>query len=86
MKNRRRTNNKYADAGSKQFVKKRSLPIVGVGRPGKAEAIKDVGVSMLRPRDLSSAAFNELRKELSLLVMEEQSRHNLHEIKLPAGD
>jgi len=47
---------------------------------------KDVAVSMPRPRDPSSAAFNELKKELSLLVMEEQTRHNQQEIKLPAGD
>jgi NitT/TauT family transport system ATP-binding protein len=58
--------------------------IVMTYRPGTIK--KDVGVSMPRPRDPSSAAFNELKKDLSLLVMEEQSRHNLHEIKLPAGD
>lgn len=58
--------------------------IVMTYRPGTIK--KDVGVSMPRPRDPSSAAFNELKKELSLLVMEEQTRHNQQEIKLPAGD
>lgn len=58
--------------------------IVMTYRPGTIK--KDVGVSMPRPRDPSSTAFNELKKELSLLVMEEQTRHNQQEIKLPAGD
>jgi len=58
--------------------------IVMTYRPGTIK--KDVAVSMPRPRDPSSAAFNELKKELSLLVMEEQTRHNQQEIKLPAGD
>jgi NitT/TauT family transport system ATP-binding protein len=58
--------------------------IVMTYRPGTIK--KDVGVIMPRPRDPSSAAFNELKKELSLLVMEEQTRHNQQEIKLPADD
>jgi NitT/TauT family transport system ATP-binding protein len=58
--------------------------VVMTYRPGTIK--KDVSVTMPRPRDPSSSAFNELKKELSLLVMEEQSRHNLNEIKLPAGD
>jgi NitT/TauT family transport system ATP-binding protein len=53
-------------------------------RPGTIKKI--VGVTMPRPRDPSSVEFNNLKKELSLLVMEEQSRHNQQEIKLPAGD
>jgi len=58
--------------------------VVMTYRPGKIK--KDVSVTMPRPREPSSAAFNELKKELSLLVMEEQSRHQLDEIKLPTAD
>ncbi len=55
--------------------------VVMTYRPGKIK--KDVTVTMLRPRDPSSAEFNALKKELSTLVMEEQSRLNQDEIKLP---
>jgi NitT/TauT family transport system ATP-binding protein len=41
---------------------------------------------MPHPRDPSSAEFNDLKKELGLLVMEEQSRHNQEEIKAPTAD
>lgn len=58
--------------------------VVMTYRPGKIK--KDVSVTLPRPRDPSSAAFNELKKELSLLVMEEQSRHQQDEIKLPTAD
>jgi NitT/TauT family transport system ATP-binding protein len=58
--------------------------VVMTYRPGTIKKI--VNVSTPRPRDPSSVEFNELKKELSLLVMEEQSRHNQHEIKLPAAD
>lgn len=58
--------------------------VVMTYRPGKIK--KDIRVAMPRPRDPSSAAFNELKKELSLLVMEEQSRHQQDEIKLPTAD
>lgn len=58
--------------------------VVMTYRPGKIK--KDVSVTMPRPRDPSSAEFNELKKELSLLVMEEQSRHNQEEIKAPTAD
>jgi NitT/TauT family transport system ATP-binding protein len=58
--------------------------VVMTYRPGKIK--KDVRVAMPRPRDPSSAEFNELKKELSLLVMEEQSRHNQEEIKAPTAD
>lgn len=58
--------------------------VVMTYRPGKIK--KDVSVTLPRPRDPSSAAFNELKKELSLLVMEEQNRHQLDEIKLPTAD
>ena len=58
--------------------------VVMTYRPGKIK--KDVSVAMPRPRDPSSAEFNDLKKELSLLVMEEQSRHNQEEIKAPTAD
>ena len=58
--------------------------IVMTYRPGTIKKV--VSVDMPRPRDPSSVVFNDLKKELSQLVMEEQSRHNQQEIKLPAGD
>ena len=58
--------------------------IVMTYRPGKIK--KDVSVNMPHPRDPSSAGFNDLKKELGLLVMEEQSRHNQEEIKAPTAD
>ncbi len=58
--------------------------VVMTYRPGKIK--KDVGVTMPRPRDPSSVGFNDLKKELSLLVMEEQSRHYQQEIKVTTAD
>ncbi len=58
--------------------------VVMTYRPGKIK--KDVSVTMARPRDPSSIEFNELKKELSLLVMEEQSRHNQEQIKISTAD
>jgi len=58
--------------------------VVMTYRPGKIKKI--VSVAMPRPRDPSSAEFNNLKKELSLLVMEEQSRHNQEEIKASTAD
>jgi NitT/TauT family transport system ATP-binding protein len=58
--------------------------VVMTYRPGTIKKI--VSVSMPRPRDPSSVEFNDLKKELALLVMEEQSRHNQNEIKVPAAD
>lgn len=58
--------------------------IVMTYRPGKIK--KDVTVAMPRSRDPSSTEFNELKKELSQLVMEEQCRHNQEEIKAPTAD
>jgi len=58
--------------------------IVMTYRPGKIK--KQVRVAMSRPRDPSSAEFNELKKELSLLVMEEQSRSNQEQIKASTAD
>lgn len=58
--------------------------IVMTYRPGRIK--KDVGVAMPHPRDPGSAEFNGLKKELGLLVMEEQSRHNQAELKAPVAD
>ena len=52
--------------------------VVMTYRPGKIK--KDVSVAMPRPRDPSSSEFNALKRELSLLVMEEQNRLNQDEI------
>ena len=58
--------------------------IVMTYRPGKIK--KDVTVAMPRSRDPSSTEFNDLKKELSRLVMEEQFRHNQEEIKASTAD
>jgi NitT/TauT family transport system ATP-binding protein len=58
--------------------------VVMTYRPGKIK--KDVTVGLTRLRDPSSVEFNDLKKELSLLVMEEQSRHNQEQIKAPTAD
>jgi NitT/TauT family transport system ATP-binding protein len=46
-------------------------------RPGTVK--RDIHVDMPRPRDSGSAAFNELKRELGRLVMEEQQRHEAAE-------
>ena len=48
-------------------------------RPGTVK--KDVTVTLPRPRDASSEEFGALRRELSLLVMEEQQRHDDAEVR-----
>ncbi len=58
--------------------------VVMTYRPGTIKKI--VSVAMPRPRDPSSVEFNDLKKELALLVMEEQTRHNQQEIRMPAAD
>jgi len=58
--------------------------VVMTYRPGTIKKV--VSVVMPRAREPSSAEFNELKKELSLLVMEEQSRHNQEEIKASTAD
>jgi NitT/TauT family transport system ATP-binding protein len=47
--------------------------VVMTYRPGRVKAI--VPVAFPRPRDVSSADFNALKRELSAMVMEEQRRH-----------
>jgi len=58
--------------------------IVMTYRPGTVK--RDQKVDMLRPRDPSSADFNDLKRELGRLVMEEQQRHADAELKLAAVD
>ncbi len=58
--------------------------VVMTYRPGTVK--RDQRVSMPRPRDPASAEFNELKRELGRLVMEEQQRHANDEMKLAAVD
>lgn len=58
--------------------------VVMTYRPGKIK--KQVCVTMPRQRDTSSIDFNDLKKELSLSVMEEQSRSNNESIKAATSD
>ena len=52
--------------------------VVMTHRPGRVK--RDVRVELPRPRDPSSSEFNELKKEVSALVMEEQARHEEDEL------
>jgi NitT/TauT family transport system ATP-binding protein len=58
--------------------------VVMTYRPGTIK--RDQIVDLPRPRDPSSAAFNELKRELGRLVMEEQQRHAEAEMGLAAVD
>ncbi len=58
--------------------------VVMTYRPGTVK--RDQFVDMPRPRDPSSAAFNDLKRELGRLVMDEQQRHANDEMKLAAVD
>ncbi len=53
--------------------------VVMTYRPGTIKA--DVYVDMPRPRDSSTQPFNDLKRELSVLVTAEQSRHEQAEMK-----
>lgn len=55
--------------------------VVMTYRPGTIK--RDIPVSLARPRDPSSAEFNQLKRELSILVMEEQQR--FHEAEIHAA-
>jgi NitT/TauT family transport system ATP-binding protein len=46
--------------------------VVMTYRPGRVKAV--VAVSLARPRDVSSPMFNDLKRDLSRMVMEEQMR------------
>jgi len=58
--------------------------VVMTYRPGTVK--RDQYVDIPRPRDPSSTAFNDLKRELGRLVMEEQQRHADDELKLAAVD
>jgi NitT/TauT family transport system ATP-binding protein len=58
--------------------------VVMTYRPGTVK--RDQYVDMPRPRDPSSSAFNDLKRELGRLVMEEQQRHANDEMMLAAVD
>jgi NitT/TauT family transport system ATP-binding protein len=58
--------------------------VVMTYRPGKIK--KEVSVTIPRQRDPSSIQFNELKKELSFLVMEEQSRSHEAQVKVSTAD
>jgi NitT/TauT family transport system ATP-binding protein len=53
--------------------------VVMTYRPGTLKRI--LAIDLPRPRDVASPAFNALKKELSQLLMEEQSRHNQDEFR-----
>jgi NitT/TauT family transport system ATP-binding protein len=58
--------------------------VVMTYRPGTIK--RDQHVTLPRPRDPASSEFNELKRELGMLVMEEQQRHAAEEMKLAAVD
>ncbi|MFZ4527207.1 MULTISPECIES: ABC transporter ATP-binding protein [Undibacterium] len=58
--------------------------VVMTYRPGTVK--KDLLIEMPRLRDPSSAEFNQLKRELGQLVMEEQQRHHNDELKMAAVD
>jgi len=58
--------------------------VVMTYRPGTVK--RDILVELARPRDPASAAFNELKRELGHLVMEEQQRHHQDERRMAAID
>jgi NitT/TauT family transport system ATP-binding protein len=58
--------------------------VVMTYRPGTIK--RDERVTIARPRDPASAEFNELKRELGRLVMEEQQRHAADEMLLAAVD
>ena len=58
--------------------------VVMTYRPGTIK--RDLRVDLPRPRDVASPGFNALKKELSLLLMEEQNRHEQDEFRGAAVD
>ena len=57
--------------------------VVMTVRPGRVKAI--VPVSLERPRDVSSPMFNDLKRDLSRMVMEEQMRSEEEQRAVPAA-
>ena len=58
--------------------------VVMTFRPGTVK--RDVMVSMGRPRDTAAPEFNALKRELTMLVMEEQARYSADERASAAAD
>jgi NitT/TauT family transport system ATP-binding protein len=58
--------------------------VVMTYRPGTVK--RDILLNLPRMRDPASAEFNALKRELGLLVMEEQQRHHNDEMKMAAVD
>jgi NitT/TauT family transport system ATP-binding protein len=58
--------------------------VVMTYRPGTVK--RDMTVELARPRDPSTPAFNALKRELGLMVMEEQQRHQDDELRVAAVD
>lgn len=58
--------------------------VVMTYRPGTVK--RDIAVDLPRPRDPSAPEFNTLKRELGLLVMEEQQRHHTDELRMAAVD
>ncbi len=58
--------------------------VVMTYRPGSIK--RDQPVHLPRPRDPASVEFNDLKRELGQLVMEEQQRHTADEMKVTAVD
>ena len=57
--------------------------VVMTYRPGTIK--RDVHIALARGRDPESVAFNDIKKELAHLVMEEQRRHNQEELHAETG-
>ena len=55
--------------------------VVMTYRPGRVKRV--VPVELPRPRDVAAPEFNALKREISALVMEEQSRHAADELNAP---
>jgi NitT/TauT family transport system ATP-binding protein len=53
--------------------------VVMTYRPGRVKTI--VPVTLVRPRDVSSPQFNDLKRDLSRMVMEEQDRREQDELR-----
>lgn len=58
--------------------------VVMTYRPGTIK--RDILVDIARPRDPASPPFNLLKRELGLMVMEEQERHHRDELRMAAVD
>jgi len=58
--------------------------VVMTYRPGTVK--RDLLVELARPRDPADPAFNDLKRELGMLVMEEQQRHHNDELRMAAVD